>query len=114
MGYDEQRELGTMAKQAMLLQFLLLWTSKEALVKALGTSFSTNISSFQARPNSRRGELGDVFRFFHFPFLPGAWKKLPEIGLRPPWPANFRQQARSSQTQVGETWKSLPKRCKDW
>ncbi len=72
MGPDEQRELGEMAEPARLHQFFRLWTCKEALVKALGTGFSTDISSFQAPPNIRQGEVEGVFRFPHLP--EPAWR----------------------------------------
>lgn len=72
MGPDERRELGGMGESDRLHQFFRLWTCKEALVKALGTGFSTDISSFQAPPNFRRGESESVFRFPHLPTL--AWR----------------------------------------
>ena len=67
MGPDERRELGEMPEQARLLQFFRLWTCKEALVKALGTGFSTDVSGFQVPLNIRRGESAGVFRFPHLP-----------------------------------------------
>ena len=67
MGPDERRELGEMPERARLLQFFRLWTCKEALVKALGTGFSTDVSGFQVPPNIRRGESAGVFRFPHLP-----------------------------------------------
>ena len=67
MGPDEGRELGEMREPARLHQFFRLWTCKEALVKALGTGFSTDISGFQVPPNIRRGEASGDFRFPHLP-----------------------------------------------
>jgi len=67
MGPDERRELDRMEGPARLRQFFRLWTCKEALVKALGTGFSTDISGFQIPPNIRWGEAAGVFRFAHLP-----------------------------------------------
>ena len=70
MGADEQRELGAMEEQDRLHQFFRLWTCKEALVKALGTGFSTDISGFQVPAEiRRRSEVAGVFRFPHLPAL---------------------------------------------
>ena len=65
MGPDERRELGELESGAKLRQFFRLWTCKEALVKALGTGFSTDISAVQVPANIRRGETSGVFRFPH-------------------------------------------------
>ena len=72
MGPDERRELGEMGEQDRLRQFFRLWTCKEALVKALGTGFSTDISSFQVPSNIRRGKSVGVFRFPNLPAL--TWR----------------------------------------
>ncbi len=77
MGPDERRELDQMASPERLRQFFRLWTCKEALVKALGTGFSTDISSFQIPPNVRRGEAVGIFRFAHLPEV--VWR-LEDIG----------------------------------
>ena len=72
MGPDERRELDAMDEGAKLHQFFRLWTCKEALVKALGTGFSTDVSGFQVPSNIRRGEAVGEFRFPHLPTI--AWK----------------------------------------
>ena len=72
MGPDERRELDAMDDRAKLHQFFRLWTCKEALVKALGTGFSTDVSGFQVPSNIRRGEAVGEFRFPHLPTI--AWK----------------------------------------
>ena len=72
MGPDERKELGEMGERARLRQFFRLWTCKEALVKALGTGFSTDVSSFQIPENIRQGGASGVFRFPHLPDL--AWR----------------------------------------
>ena len=77
MGPDERAELSTMPGQARLRQFFRLWTCKEALIKALGTGFSTNISGFQVPPNIRRGERSGAF---NFPHLPAVTWWLEDIG----------------------------------
>ena len=77
MGPEERGELSAMPERARLHQFFRLWTCKEALVKALGTGFSTDISGFQVPPNIRRGETAGVFRF---PHLPEADWLLQDIG----------------------------------
>ena len=77
MGPDEQAELAEMRGTARLRQFYRLWTCKEALIKALGTGFSTDVSRFQVPPNIRRGELTGTFRFPHLPTV--TWS-LQDIG----------------------------------
>lgn len=76
MGPDERRELGEMRGQARLHQFFRLWTCKEALVKALGTGFSTDISGFQVPGNIRRGDGAGLFRF---PYGPDVTWRLEEL-----------------------------------
>ena len=77
MGPDEQAELAALREPAKLRLFYRLWTLKEALIKALGTGFSTDPSGFQAPPAMRRGSTTVVFRF---PHLPSAAWRLEEIG----------------------------------
>ena len=77
MGPDEQAELDEMTGTDRLGQFYRLWTCKEALIKALGTGFSTDISRFQVPPNIRRGGVSGKFRF---PHLPSVTWSLQDIG----------------------------------
>ena len=77
MGPDEQAELAEMAGTARLRQFYRFWTCKEALIKALGTGFSTDISRFQV-PSDIRG--GGVTGKFRFPHLPSVTWWLQDIG----------------------------------
>lgn len=72
MGPDEQRELAQLAESRKLRQFFRLWTCKEALIKALGTGFSTDISGFQVPANMRAGDSSAIFRFPHLP--QDAWQ----------------------------------------
>lgn len=67
MGRDEQAELAPLQGTERLRRFYRLWTFKEALVKALGTGFSTDPSQFQIPPRMRRGEATGTFRFPHLP-----------------------------------------------
>ncbi len=77
MGSEEQTELAALPEPAKLRLFYRLWTLKEALIKALGTGFSTDPSGFQAPPAMRRGGMADVFNFPHLPSV--AWR-LEDIG----------------------------------
>ena len=67
MGHEEQAELDRLDETSRLRQFFRLWTFKEALIKALGTGFSTDISQFQVPVNIRAGETTGYFRFPHLP-----------------------------------------------
>ena len=77
MGPEEQAELAALREPAKLHLFYRLWTLKEALIKALGTGFSTDPSGFQAPPAMRRGDMAGVFSFPHLPSV--AWR-LEDIG----------------------------------
>ena len=73
MDPEEQAELNLLSGDAQLRQFFRLWTCKEALIKALGTGFSTDISRFHVPAALRQGaSSGVVFRFEHMPGV--AWR----------------------------------------
>ena len=72
MGPDEQAELDALQGQARLRQFYRLWTCKEALIKAWGTGFSTDISGFQVPKKIRGGATTGTFRFPRLPAV--AWR----------------------------------------
>ena len=63
MGPEEQAELAELPDSEALYRFYRLWTCKEALVKALGTGFSTDISRFQVPAVLRLGGNVGTFRF---------------------------------------------------
>ena len=63
MGPEEQAELADLPDSEALYRFYRLWTCKEALVKALGTGFSTDISRFQVPADLRLGRNVGTFRF---------------------------------------------------
>ncbi len=77
MGPQEQAELAAAPESEKLRRFYRYWTCKEALIKALGTGFSTDIARFQTPLNIRRGETTGVFRFPHLPEV--EWR-LEDIG----------------------------------
>ncbi|MDE2842703.1 MAG: 4'-phosphopantetheinyl transferase superfamily protein [Chloroflexota bacterium] len=77
MDPEEQAELSRMSGDAQLRQFFRLWTCKEALIKALGTGFSTDISKVQVPAALRQGAGSGVFQFEH---MPGVMWQLDDIG----------------------------------
>ena len=77
MGAEEQSQLASQDGRERLELFYRFWTFKEALIKALGTGFSTDPSLFQLPSSIRRGDKSGVFRF---PHLPGTAWGLEDIG----------------------------------
>ena len=65
MGPDEQVQLASLQGIEKLRQFYRIWTSKEALIKALGTGFATDVSRFQISAKTGREGGGHTFRFPH-------------------------------------------------
>ena len=63
----ERAELAAAGGSRKIDLFLTLWTMKEALIKALGTGFSMDISAFEIPPDVRRGSRATTFRFPHDP-----------------------------------------------
>ena len=63
----ERTELAAARGRRKTDLFLTLWTMKEALIKALGTGFSLDISAFEIPPDVRRGSREATFRFPHDP-----------------------------------------------
>ena len=77
MGPDEKAQLASLEGTEKLRQFYRIWTSKEALIKALGTGFATDVSQFQIPADAGRGDEGQTFRF---PDDPSATWGLEDIG----------------------------------
>lgn len=71
MGPQEQADLASLEGSAKLALFYRFWTFKEALIKALGTGFSTDPSGFELPADIRRGAKSGAFRFPHLPDV--AW-----------------------------------------
>ena len=63
----ERAELAALTGPERLRQFYRFWTGKEALVKALGDGFSTDVSRLELPEAMRRGAKSGVFRFPHRP-----------------------------------------------
>ena len=71
MGPDERAQLSSLRGIERLRLFYRIWTCKEALIKALGTGFSTDISKFEMPPQVRDGNEAVVFRLPELPSV--AW-----------------------------------------
>jgi len=67
MGPDERAELTLARGNHRLHLFYHLWTVKEALMKALGTGLSPDVSGFEIPLAMRRGKKTSIFRFPHIP-----------------------------------------------
>ncbi len=67
MGPDERAELAMAHGSHKLHLFYRLWTVKEALIKAVGSGFSLDVSRFEIPPAMRRGMKASLFRFPHIP-----------------------------------------------
>lgn len=73
----ERAELALAGGDRKLRLFFALWTMKEALVKALGTGLSLNMSQFEI---PRRMYLGARTSVFRFPHLPTVRWRLDNLG----------------------------------
>jgi len=67
MGPAERAELTSARGNHRLHLFYHLWTVKEALMKALGTGLSSDVSGFEIPLAMRRGMKTSTFRFSHLP-----------------------------------------------
>ncbi len=67
LGPAEQAELEMACGNHKLHLFFNLWTIKEALIKALGTGLSLDMSRFEVPSAMRRGETTSMFQFPHLP-----------------------------------------------
>ena len=63
----EREELAAASGARKVDLFFLLWTMKEALIKALGVGLSLDTSGFEIPPPLRRGSRTGEFRFPHYP-----------------------------------------------
>ena len=76
-GPNERAEFKLLGEQDRCSTFYLLWTLKEALIKALGTGFSLNPSGFEIPSVMRHGARRAVFRF---PDAPNVDWRLEDLG----------------------------------
>jgi 4'-phosphopantetheinyl transferase len=67
MGPRERADLALARGTRRLHLFYLLWTVKEALIKALGTGLSWDVSQFEVPLAMRRGMKTSLFQFPHIP-----------------------------------------------
>ena len=67
LGPGEQAELAMAHGNHRLHLFYHLWTVKEALIKALGTGHSLDVSRFEVPLAMRQGETTSIFQFPHLP-----------------------------------------------
>ena len=93
-GPNEQAEFRLLADHDRSATFYMLWTLKEALIKALGTGFSLNPSGFEVPSAMRRGARRAVFRF---PEQPDVDWQLEDLGNED-FAAGFAYEARSSRS----------------
>ena len=68
----EKADVLSMCRTEQIRGFLRLWTIKEALLKALGTGLSLDLSTLEVPAGMRRGASCGVFRFPDSPET--AWR----------------------------------------
>lgn len=66
-GLREQSALAELTGNGKIQLFFMLWTIKEALIKALGTGFSLDPSRFEVPSGMLHGTKSGTFRFPHAP-----------------------------------------------
>ena len=76
-GPNERAEFRLLGEKDKFSTFYMLWTLKEALIKALGTGFSLNPSGFEVPSVMRQGARRAVFRF---PENPNVDWRLEDLG----------------------------------
>ena len=76
----EQEALAAARGEHKTWMFFRLWTLKEAVIKALGTGFSLDTSTFEIPPSMYRGSARRTI--FELPRLPGLRWRLEDIGNR--------------------------------
>ena len=77
LGPNERAELEAASASHRLHMFFYLWTLKEALIKALGTGLSLDMSRFEIPPAMRHGVKTGIFQF---PHLPAVRWRLEDLG----------------------------------
>ena len=77
LGPGERGELASAGGRQKLHRFYHLWTMKEALLKALGTGISQDMTGFEVPPALRRGGTRATFRF---PQMPDVRWQLDDLG----------------------------------
>lgn len=76
-GPNEQTEIASAREPHKTHLFYRLWTHKEALIKALGTGFSLDLTQFEIPPDVRNGARKSIFEF---PQAPNVSWILEDIG----------------------------------
>ena len=67
LGPREKAELEGASESRKLHMFFYFWTLKEALIKALGTGLSLDMSGFEIPSSMRNGMKTAIFQFPHLP-----------------------------------------------
>lgn len=67
LGPEERLEVAAARGDGKLHLFFLIWTIKEALIKAVGAGHAIDVAGFQAPAEMRRGAPAALFRFPHLP-----------------------------------------------
>ena len=73
----EQADLAAAPGSGRLHMFYHIWTMKEALLKALGTGLTRDMSGFEIPADLRRGTTTEPFRF---PWIPEVGWRLADLG----------------------------------
>ncbi len=73
-GKNEQAALNEASHNLRIQLFYKLWTTKEALIKALGTGMSYDPADFEAPESMRLGGVSSTFRFSRIPEI--KWQVL--------------------------------------
>ncbi len=74
---NERADLAALRGSRKLHAFYRVWTMKEALLKALGTGLSRDMSGFEIPTPLRRGMTTETFRF---PWMPEVGWRLLDLG----------------------------------
>ena len=108
-GPREQSALAELTGNAKIHLFFMLWTIKEALIKALGTGFSLNPSRFEVPSGMLHGTKSGTFRF---PHAPGARWRIGDLG-EPRFAAALAYHLESPTDSLANRSESEPVACAD-